>query len=55
MKSTYIKKINLIGKPKELLLASNELGFELAGMSRMNVNQITRHRGGYNPKWRDIF
>ena len=54
MKATYIKKVNLKDKPSELSTASNELGFELENMSRMEINPITRHRGGYNPKWREV-
>lgn len=55
VKSTYLKSIPLKQKPVDLQTAVRILGYEITNEERMSINQITRYRGGYNPKWRDIF
>ena len=55
IKSSYIKSIPLRDKPVDLQTAVRILGYEMINEDRLSINQITRYRGGYNPRWRDIF
>ena len=55
VKSSYIKSIPLRDKPVDLQTAVRILGYEVVNEDRLTINQITRYRGGYNPRWRDIF
>jgi hypothetical protein len=54
IKSSYIKSVPLKSKPVDLQTAVRILGYEMVNEERMVLNQITRYRGGYNPKWRDV-
>jgi hypothetical protein len=55
IKSSYIKSIPLRNKPVDLQTAVRTLGYEMVNEERMSINQITRYRGGYNPRWKDVF
>ena len=54
IKSSYIKSIPLRNKPVDLQTAVRILGYEITNEERLAINQITRYRGGYNPRWRDV-
>jgi len=53
-KSSYLKSIPLKNKPVDLQTAVRILGYEMTNEERLVINQITRYRGGYNPKWKDV-
>jgi hypothetical protein len=54
IKSTYLKSVPLKNKPVDLQTAVRILGYEMTNEERMVINQITRYRGGYNPRWKDV-
>jgi hypothetical protein len=55
IKSTYLKAIPIRRKPIDLQTAVRILGYEMVNEERLNINQISRYRGNYNPRWRDVF
>ena len=54
VKSTYLKPKVLSEKPVDLQSSAGIIGYELTAMDRIDIHQISRYRGAYNPKWRDV-
>ena len=54
VKSTYLKSTVLTNKPTELQTSSGILGYTLTSTDRVILNQLSRCRGGYNPKTKDL-
>jgi hypothetical protein len=54
MKGTYLNVIPYREKPSKLRTVSKTIGYEISALPRMSVNEISRYRGYYNPKWRDL-
>lgn len=54
IKSTYLKPTDIKKKPTGLQSASSIIGYEITGDSKITVNQISRYRGSFNPKWKNL-
>ena len=54
IKSTYIKPTVIKKKPVDLQASAGTIGYEITAMDRVDIHQIARYRGGYNPKWKDV-
>ena len=54
VKSTYIKPTVIKKKPVDLQSSSGIIGYEITAMDRIDIHQLARYRGAYNPKWRDV-
>lgn len=53
-KSSYLKPVKVKEAPVELLNSSTTIGFEISADSKIDITQIARYRGPYNPKWRNV-
>jgi hypothetical protein len=54
VKSTYIKPTVIKQKPVDLQASSGIIGYEITAMDRVDIHQLARYRGAYNPKWKDV-
>jgi len=54
VKSSYLKYEVIKEKPRDLVSSSRIIGYELASEPRLELHQLSRYRGPYNPKWKDI-
>jgi hypothetical protein len=54
VKSTYIKPTVIKQKPVDLQASSGIIGYEMTAMDRVDIHQVARYRGAYNPKWKDV-
>ena len=54
VKSTYLKYEVIKQKPTDLISSSKIIGYELTAKSRVELQQLSRYRGPYNPKWNDV-
>jgi hypothetical protein len=52
--STYLKRDAIKKSSRDLQVNEAILGYEITALPRVIVNNITRYRGLYNPKFRDI-
>jgi hypothetical protein len=52
--STYLKREVLEKTSSDLQINAPILGYRLTALDRLSLSQISRYRGSYNPKWRDI-
>jgi hypothetical protein len=55
-KATYLKPIAIKKRPVELQNSAGIIGYELSlnDDRKVEINQIARYRGAYNPKWKDL-
>jgi hypothetical protein len=54
VKSTYLRYDAVKEKPIDLVSSSRIIGYELTAKPRVELNQLARYRGQYNPKWKDL-
>jgi hypothetical protein len=54
IKSTYLKYDVIKERLIDLVSSSKIIGYELTSKPRVELNQLSRYRGPYNPKWRDL-
>jgi hypothetical protein len=54
VKSTYLKYDVIKQKPTDLVSSSKIIGYELTAKPRVELQQLSRYRGPYNPKWKDV-
>lgn len=54
VKSTYLKTESIKQIPLQLQNYKGVIGYDLTSSSRAILNQIIRHRGGYDPKFKDL-
>ena len=54
VKASYLKPSKVKEAPIDLLNSSTTIGFQIDTENRIDVQQIARYRGPYNPKWRDV-
>jgi hypothetical protein len=52
--STYLKREALEKTASDLQVNSQILGYRLTALDRTSLSQISRYRGPYNPKWKDV-
>jgi hypothetical protein len=52
--STYLKREALEKTASDLQVNSQILGYRLTALDRTSISQISRYRGPYNPKWKDV-
>lgn len=53
--ATYSRSQPIQKKPIDLQNFSGILGYELVATDRIDISEIARYRGGYNPKFSDVF
>jgi len=53
-KSTYLKPSKVKEAPIELLNSSTAIGYEISAENKIDIHQISRYRGPYNPKWKNV-
>jgi hypothetical protein len=53
VKSTYLKPAKTKEAPIDLLNSSTTIGYEISTQDRIDIHQISRYRGPYNPKWKN--
>ena len=52
--SSYLKSEVLEKTPADLQISAPILGYRLTALPRVAINPVSRYRGTYNPKWRDV-
>jgi hypothetical protein len=53
-KATYLKPAKTKETPQDLLNSSTTVGYEISAEKRIDIHQLSRYRGPYNPKWRNL-
>lgn len=53
--SEYLRAIEIKKTPSDIQTNASIIGYEITAKERISLNQISRHRGEFNPKFRDLF
>lgn len=53
--SEYLKSVEIKKTPSDIQTNASIIGFDITATDRLSLTQISRYRGGYNPKFRDLF
>jgi hypothetical protein len=53
-KATYLKPGKVKEAPQDLLNSSTTIGYEMSAEKKIDIHQLARYRGPYNPKWRNV-
>jgi hypothetical protein len=54
-KASYLKSEALKKKPVDLQNSADVIGYEITADDSLTLNQLARNRGGYSPKFKDVF